>query len=379
MDFRWTHEEEAFRKELRQFLDDLVPTGYDAFALTEEEWGANSKRFCGQLADRGYLTPSWPKEYGGRDASAFEQVIVAEEMVLHGEPRGLQYMSVNYIGPTIMMAGSDEQKRYHLSRISKGDVLWCQGFSEPDAGSDLASLRTRAVRDGDEYVINGEKIWTSGADVADFCFLLARTDAEAPKHRGLSLFLVPTDTPGFEVRKVPGVVGEGAFHYLVLTDVRVPATMLLGNENEGWSLVRRALVFERVGVAKYARGARYLDRFMAWAREHGRDQDPVVRRQFAEAHAAVEMARILAMKVADERVKGRPDSPVAYVYRAASVRAERMVMELGIELLGPEAVVENSYADRQVRWGLTAGVAGGSAEMQLNTIAQQVLGLPRTS
>jgi len=379
MNFNWTEDESAFRKELRAFLDALVPADYDAFALGEHEWAANSKRFCERLAERGYLTPSWPAEHGGRDASAFEQVIVAEEMVLHGEPRGLQYMSVNYIGPTIMMAGTPEQKAYHLGRISRGDVLWCQGFSEPDSGSDLASLRTRAVSDGDEFVINGEKIWTSGADVADFCFLLARTDPDAPKHRGLSLFLVPMDTPGLEVHKVAGVVGEGAFHYLVFTDVRVPASALLGKQNEGWSLVRRALVFERVGIAKYARGNRYLDRFMAWARAHGRDTDPVIRRQFAEAAAAQEMARILAMKVADERVKGRPDSPVAYVYRAASVRAERLAMELGIELLGLDSIEENSLADRQMRWGMTAGVAGGSAEMQLNTIAQQVLGLPRAS
>ena len=379
MDFRWTDTETAFREELRSFLDDLVPEGYDAFALPEADWAVNSKRFGHEIASHGYLTPSWPAQFGGRDASPFEQVIVAEEMILHGEPRALQYMSVNYIGPSIMMAGSEEQKGYHLSRISKGEVLWCQGFSEPDAGSDLASLRTRAVKDGDDYVINGEKIWTSGAEVADFCFLLARTNPDASKHRGLSLFLVPMDTPGVEVRKVPGVVGEGAFHYVVFTDARVPANTLLGMPNEGWSIVRRALAFERVGVAKYARGTRYLNRFMAWAGEHGRADDPVVRRKLAEAIAAVEMARILAMRVADDRAKGRMESPSAYVYRVASVRAERLVMEVGIELLGPESIVDDSAADRQLRWGLTAGVAGGSAEMQLNTVAQLVLGLPRTT
>ena len=379
MDFSWTDEEQAFRKELARFLDDLVPAGYDAFALPEHEWATNARKYGAQLAEHGYLTPSWPAEYGGRDASPYEQVIVAEEMVRHGEPRALQYMSVNYIGPTIMMAGSEEQKAYHLPRISKGEVLWCQGFSEPDAGSDLAALRTHASRDGDDYVINGEKIWTSGAEVADFCFLLARTDRDATKHRGLSLLLVPMTTPGIEVRKVPGVVGEGAFHLLVLTDVRVPASCLLGAENEGWSLVRRALAFERVGVAKYARNVRYLDKFVAWAREHGRADDPVVRRQLAEAMAAADSARILAMVVANDRAKGRPDSPSAYVYRVASVRAERLVMELGIELMGPDGLVDDSLADRQVRWGVTAGVAGGTAEMNLNTVAQLVLGLPRTS
>ena len=379
MDFSWTDEEQAFRKELAGFLDELVPAGYDAFGLPEQAWAANARRFAAQLADRGYLTPSWPAEYGGRDASPYEQVIVAEEMVLHGEPRGLQYMSVNYIGPTIMMAGTAEQKTYHLPRISKGDVLWCQGFSEPDAGSDLAALRTHARREGDEYVINGEKVWTSGAEVADFCFLLARTDRDAAKHRGLGLLLVPMTTPGIEVRKLPGVVGEGAFHYVVLTDVRVPASCLLGDENEGWALVRRALAFERVGVAKYARGLRYLDQFMAWAQEHGRADDPSIRRQFAEAAAATDSARILAMVVANDRAKGRVDSPSAYVYRVASVRAERLVMELGVELMGPEGLVDDSLADRQVRWGMQAGVAGGTAEMNLNTVAQLVLGLPRTA
>jgi alkylation response protein AidB-like acyl-CoA dehydrogenase len=379
VDFRWTDEDQAFRKELSLFLDDLVETGYDAFGLPEQQWAANARRYGAQLAERGYLTPSWPEEYGGRAASPYEQVIVAEEMVLHGEPRALQYMSVNYIGPTIMMAGSSEQKAYHLPRISKGDVLWCQGFSEPDSGSDLASLRTHARRDGDDYVINGEKIWTSGAEVADFCFLLARTDRDAAKHRGLSLLLVPMTTPGIEVRKVPGVVGEGAFHYVVFTDARVPAGCLLGEENEGWALVRRALAFERVGVAKYARGLRYLEQLMTWAQRHGRADDPGVRRQFAEAVAATDSARILAMVVANDRAKGRVDSPSAYVYRVASVRAERLVMELGIELMGADGLVDDSIADRQVRWGMTAGVAGGTAEMNLSTVAQLVLSLPRAT
>jgi alkylation response protein AidB-like acyl-CoA dehydrogenase len=369
----------AFRGELRSALDELVPANYDAFALSEQEWAANSKELCPKLAEHGYLTPSWPAEYGGRDASPFEQVIVAEEMVAHGEPRGLQYMSVNYIGPSIMMCGTLAQKDYHLPRISSGNVLWCQGFSEPDAGSDLAALRTRAVRDGDEYVINGEKIWTSGSEVADFCFLLARTDPTVPKHKGLSLFLVPMDTPGIQVNKVAGVVGDGAFHYLVFTDARIPADSLLGPENGAWSVVRKALAFERVGVAKYARNSRYLGRFMAWAVEHGQDGDPVFRRRFAEAAAAVDMARVLALRVANDRDHGRDDDQSAYIYRIASVWAEHAVMELGIELMGPDSLVDNGAADRQLSWGLTAGVAGGTTEMQLNTVAQLTLGLPRAS
>jgi alkylation response protein AidB-like acyl-CoA dehydrogenase len=379
VDFEWTAAEQEFRQRLGTTLDELVPSDYDAFALSEKEWAANSKRICPRLAESGYLTPSWPAEYGGRDASAFEQVIVAEEMIRHGEPRGLQYMGVNYIGPAIMMAGTPEQRRYHLSRISAGDVLWCQGFSEPDAGSDLAALRTRAVRDGDHYVVNGEKIWTSGSEVADFCFLLARTDPTVAKHKGLSLFLVPMDTPGITVHKVEGVVGDGAFYYLVFTDVLLPASALLGDENKAWTTVRRALAFERVGVAKYARNDRYLDRFMAWAIEHGRADDPVVRRQFAEAAAAVEMARVLALRVATDREHEGAQDDSAYIYRIASVWAEHAVMELGIELVGPDSLIDDGWADRQLSWGLTAGVAGGTTEMQLNTVAHLTLGLPRVS
>jgi alkylation response protein AidB-like acyl-CoA dehydrogenase len=379
LDFTWTTEELRFRDELRQFLDELVPKDYDSFALPEDDVAADAKRFGAALAERGYLTPAWPTQYGGSDASSWEQLIVAEEMIQHGEPRSLQYMSVNYIGPSIMMDGTEEQKNFHLPRISRGEVMWCQGFSEADAGSDLASLRTRATRCDDVYVVNGEKIWTSGADVADYCFLLARTDPTAKKHNGLSVFLVPMDTPGVQVTRIPSVIGEAAFHCLVFTDAEVSASCRLGPENGGWSIVRRALSFERTGIAKWARESKYLDRFAAWAREHGRDGDPVIRRRFAEAAAAVESSRILAMRIAGDRAKGRADSPAAYVYRIASVRAERMVMELGIELYGPDALVEGTWASRQVRWGITAGIAGGSAEMQLNTVAQVVLGLPRTT
>jgi alkylation response protein AidB-like acyl-CoA dehydrogenase len=226
-------------------------------------------------------------------------------------------------------------------------------------------------------VINGEKIWTSNAEIAEFCMLLVRTDTSAPKHKGISVFLLPMDTPGVEVRKVPGVVGEGAFHYVVLTDVHVPDSILLGEENEGWPLVRRALAFERVGVARYARAEQNLDRVAGWARERGLLEDSRVRAALAGAKAACDMARVLVWKVIDDREHGDVDSPAAYVYRSAAVRAERAVMDVAFDVLGAEALPQFTVADRQFKWGMTAGVASGTAEVQLNLVARLALGLPR--
>ncbi|MEU7814010.1 acyl-CoA dehydrogenase family protein [Pseudonocardia sp. NPDC049154] len=377
MDFTWTDDQQAFRAELAGLLDEIVPAGYQNFDLAEEEWAERSKDYCGRLADAGWLTPAWPVEYGGRGADGWQQLAVAEEMILHGEPRGGQYMNVNFIGPSIMMFGTEEQKAYHLKRISRGDVIWCQGFSEPDAGSDLASLRTRAVPDGDHFVIDGEKIWTSNALIAEYCMLLARTDPQAAKHAGITVFLLPMDTPGVEVRKIPGVVGEGAFHEVVLTDARVPDSIVLGEVNQGWPLIRRALAFERVGVARYARAEQYLDEIVGAARERGLLDQTRIRAEIARAQAACDMARVLVWKVIDDRERGRPDSPTAYVYRSAAVRAERAVMEVAFQVLGTDGLEDHTVAHRQFKWGMTAGVASGTAEVQLNLIARLALGLPK--
>ena len=211
-------------------------------------------------------------------------------MWARGEPRGAQYMNVNWIGPAIMHYGSEEQKQQHLTRISGGDVLWCQGFSEPEAGSDLVALRTLALRDGDDYVVYGSKIWTSYANHAEFCFLLVRTDPESQRHRGISVLLMPMNLPGVEIREIPAVVGERYFHEVFLTDVRVPASCRLGPEGEGWSVVSYALQYERVGAARYARAALTLDRLAAHAKTRGWLDDPRVLERLGEVRAMVDAA-----------------------------------------------------------------------------------------
>jgi alkylation response protein AidB-like acyl-CoA dehydrogenase len=378
MEFDWSPEDISFRKELKAFLDNELPEYHEIFDLPPEERYEFSKAFAARLAERHWLTPAWPKEYGGLEKSVWQQLIISEEMIAHGEPRTGQYMNVNWIGPAIILAGTDEQKREHLTRISNGDVMWCQGFSEPDSGSDLSSLRTRAIRDGDEYVINGEKIWTSNAGVAEMCFLLARTNPDVPNQKGISIFLIPTATPGFEIRDVHAIIHPGAFHHCILTDVRVPASSRLGPENEGFDLVRKVLANERVGVARYHRAAGYLDRVARWAEKRGLLDNPAVVGHLASARAACEAARLLVYQVIDERSRGLQPELTAYTYRAAAVRAERAVMDAAFEIMGPEGLPFRSFADSQFEWAITSGIAGGSYEMNINSIGRK-LGLPRAS
>jgi alkylation response protein AidB-like acyl-CoA dehydrogenase len=379
MEFGWADEDQTFRKELRAFLgsETMATWTGDARRLGSPDNVEFSFGFNRALADRGWLTPHWPAEHGGSGASPWQNLIMAEEMWSIGEPRGPQYMNVNWIGPSIMAHGSAEQKALHLPRIASGSVIWCQGFSEPDAGSDLASLRTRAVRDGDHYVVNGGKVWVSYASSAEFCYLLVRTNAEAERHRGISVLLVPTDTEGFEINKIPAVVGDHAFHELVFTDMRVPVEARLGEEDEGWSVVGEALAYERVGAPRYARAAYVLDQLVAWAAANDVDLSSATIERIGAARAACEAARLLAYRVIDERCLGLPPSPNVYLARAAMVQAERAVGAVSGELMADEGLIAGSIADDQIRKSMVAGVAAGTYEMQLNTIARRALNLPR--
>jgi alkylation response protein AidB-like acyl-CoA dehydrogenase len=372
MEFEWSSEDLAFRKELKAFLDEELPGYQEFFDLPAKERHEFSKAFAKKLAERHWLTPAWPRKYGGQEQSAFQQLILSEEMIAHGEPRTGMYMNVNWVGPAIILAGSEEQKNYHLQRMSRGDVMWCQGFSEPDSGSDLASLRTRAIRDGDEYVVNGEKIWTSNAGVAEFIFLLARTNVDVAKQNGIAIFLVPIDAPGIEVRPVHGVIDDGEFYHLTFTDVRIPASCRLGEENEGFRIVRSALALERSGIARYHRAAGYLDRVAGWAKERGLLQESRVVDALASARASCEAARVLIYRVLDERKHGKQPLLTAFTYRVATVRAEREVMNAAFEIMGADGLAWRSFADCQFEWAVTAGIAGGSYEMNLNSIGRQI-------
>jgi alkylation response protein AidB-like acyl-CoA dehydrogenase len=377
VEFDWAPEDAAFRDEVRALLSEVLPERWADLVPGEEPASDFVVSFCSTLGERGLLTPHWPVEYGGRNASGWQFIILGEELWSAGEPRGSQYMNVNWIGPAIIGAGSDEQREYHLNRISHGDVFWCQGFSEAEAGSDLSSLQTTAVRDGDDYVINGEKLWTSYAGVADFCFLLARTDPESTGSSGISIFLVPTDTPGFTVEPIDSVLDVHVYNRMTFTDVRVPDSARLGPENEGWRIVREALSHERIGGPRYARAARLCARLAEVAQTRGwLDRDGVTTR-LADAEAACHAARVLVYQAIDARIKHRPEDLAVSLARVAIVRSERLVAELALDLFEDEALARDSLANGQLKTSMVAALGGGSVEVQLNVVARQLLGAGR--
>jgi len=380
LEFDWSDGDAAYRRELCDFLASELPENWAEMSVHgpgSDAQAAFSRGFCAKLAERGWLTQSWPKEYGGADATPWRHAILSEEMWRVGEPRGSQYMNVNWIGPTIMKYGSEEQKSLHLPRISAGDVLWCQGFSEPEAGSDLVSLRTAAVQNGDDYVVNGSKIWTSYVAGADYCFLLVRTDLESKRHKGITVLLAPMNAPGVTVREVPAVIGERYFHELFFDDARIPASCRLGPEGEGWNVVSYALAFERVGAMRYARASLTLDALADAARDRGILDDPVVREKLAAARCAVEASRVLSYRVIDLRAKGSEPTADTNIARVAGTLCENAVSDLALEIAGSDALTYGDFAESYWRLAMTAGVAVGTTEINLNLIASRWLGLPR--
>jgi alkylation response protein AidB-like acyl-CoA dehydrogenase len=290
-----------------------------------------------------------------------------------GEPRGGQYMNVNWIGPTLMKFGSPEQQERYIASMARGETLWCQGFSEPEAGSDLASLRTRAERHGSNYRVNGQKIWTSYAGAADTCYLLART---GQGKNGISIFLVPMDTPGITVRDIPSLIGEGDIHEVFFDDVEVPETARLGAEGDAWTIVRAALALERVGIPRFALATRMLERAVAALKSADRF-GPDVHVQAARARAACEIARLYSYQIIDQRVRGTAGGPEASIARVATVACERLVAEFVVEHCPDSLTGGDPMLLAHHQRAIVAGIASGAAEIQLNLVATELLQLPR--
>lgn len=378
MNFEWTDDEIAFRRRLQDLLAATLPVDWERFsqhgpaspALTEY-----AREFCSTLAAQRMLTPHWPVDIGGEGLDPWHQTILAEEMWVAGEPRGGQYMNVNWIGPTLIRYGTEAQKAQYLPPIVAGQALWCQGFSEPGAGSDLASLRTRAVQVGNNYHVTGQKIWTSYAGLADTCFLVCRTSDD--RKRGISILLVPMETPGISVRQIPSLIGDGDIHEVFFDDMVVPVTARLGEEGEAWSIIAYSLTNERLGIPRYALAAAALNRAVAVLQERGEFAGESVQIEAAHGLTLCEAAKVASYAIVTARAHGEKVGAESSSARFATVMAERRVAEFVVEYL-PEALADaQPYLKMHHQRGIVAGIAAGAAEIQLNIIASDVLKLPR--
>jgi hypothetical protein len=380
MDLSYPPEAETFRSEIRAWLSEHLPAGWGepGFALSTEERAQFNKEWPAKLHEGGWICASWPQEYGGKGLSLMEAVVLNEEFARAGAPMRADFFGDTLVGPTILQWGTEEQKQQFLPLILSGQISWCQGFSEPDAGSDLASLRTVAVRDGDVYIVNGQKIWTSYAHAADHCALLARTDQTTDGSEGISILLVPMDLPGVEVRDIANPWMTHVVHETWFTDVPVPVSCLLGEEHQGWEIVRQVLANERVGIARHECAERTLDATVAWAEAEGVDvDDPSIAEVLGMAYATCEAARALNYAAVHERTVDQGSRrPMAAVSRAVTGPMETRVAQACLEVLGPEGLARHSPAERQLLMGTTGPIAAGSLEVQLNLIARH-LGLPK--
>ena len=393
MDFRLSPEEEAFRQEVVDWLKENLPKDWsgDRFSRDRDPETWNIYRdFAGKLATKKWVAPAWPVDYGGLGLSVIQQLIFNEEMAYHQAPLGYSVIGVGWAGPTIIVYGTEEQKRKHLGAITNAETMWCQGFSEPNAGSDLASLQTRAVRDGDDYVINGQKIWTSGAHLSDWCILLARTDPEATKHKGISYFLLDMKTPGVTVRPLIDMMDNHAFNEMFFDNVRVPKDCLLGEENRGWYMAATTLDFERSSIGGAVGGRRMVEELVAYARDTKRNgkrlaEEVTVRVRLADAALEVEIGRMLSYRVASMQQRGLVPNYESSIAKLFNTDMQFRLAKAGLEIMGLYGQLEpqSKYAplrgkfERQYLWQTGMIVGGGTPEIQRNIIAMRGLGLPR--
>ncbi|MEY2434826.1 MAG: hypothetical protein QOC92_4551 [Acidimicrobiaceae bacterium] len=368
-------------------MDFDLPAENDPNRVEIRAWLKAHPRPSGrQLAEAGYVAPHWPKPYG-LDADPVHQIVIDDELRRAGVRRPENIIGIGWAGPTMLHAGTDAQKERYLLPLLAGEEVWCQLFSEPEAGSDLAGLRTRAERDGDEYVVNGQKIWTSGAHVSKFGILIARTDPSATKHKGISYFICPMNTPGIEVRPIVEMTGVHMFNEVFFTDVRIPAENLVGDENEGWSLAKVTLGNERVslssGGALWGRGPTASD-LLDVVRSRGGVEDPVVRQELAQLYIEEKVLDLIRLRTVSARIRGEPPGAEASIRKVMADEHGQRIMRVALELCGTAGMISTSgplgapadmwYYGFLFSPALTIG--GGTGEVQRNIIGERVLGLP---
>jgi len=382
MDFDFGDSATRLRTRLRTLIAEELPDGFLGAFTDDPADLATTQRFCRLLAEDGLLTLSWPTEYGGAGGDVWAQTVVREEMWAHHEPRGAQYMGLNWVGPAIMAFGSDAQKQQHLPAIARGEVIWCQGFSEPGAGSDLAALTTRAVPDGDGWRIRGQKIWTSYASMAQWCVLAARVGdgtrharSGGSRHEGVTMFLVPMDAPGIEVVPIASMLGPHHLNEVFFDDVRVDGDAVLGEVGDGWAVIRRALAHERVGIARYAR----CERLLSALRQDLGDIPAAFAARWARALIHLRVARLLAYRCLFAQDAGEDFDALASAARIAVTTCDQEVADLLADVLaetsleaGGAAPIDGAAEDHW-RYAQAATVASGTIEVQRMIVAKDVL------
>jgi hypothetical protein len=403
MDLTYPPEAEEFRAEIARWLEENLPTGWGepGYSMSKEDRKAFNEEWTQTLHKGGWICASWPTEYGGKGLSILQQVVLNEEFARAGAPLRADFFGDTLVGPTILQWGTEEQKRQFIPGILGGSIAWCQGFSEPDAGSDLASLKTRAELDGDEWVINGQKVWTTQAQYADYIFLLARTDLDAPKHAGISYLLVPMKQEGVEVRPIAQVDGSGDFNEVFFTNVRCPRENVVGGVNNGWKVAMTTLGFERGSSATtgHRRFARELNAIIEKARQRGKDADPLIRQGLARSWSKIKIMEINGYRTLTDTLNGtHHTAALGACNKMFWSEMHQETLELAMDILGMDGQILRGGAEGvEVIPGIRRGrsdypvdelqasfffsrsesIWGGTAEIQRNIVGERVLGLPK--
>ena len=398
MDLRFTPEEIAFRQEVRDFIRENLPADIHAkMKLGHGPSKEDTVRWQRILNAKGWAGLSWGKENGGPGWTAIQKMIFLEENQMAPAPE-LSSFNITMIGPVLIQFGTEEQKKYYLPRILSGDDVWCQGYSEPNAGSDLSNLGLKAQLDGDQWILNGQKIWTSAGHLADHIFTLARTDPDAPRHKGISFILVDMRQPGVEVRPIKMISGESEFNEVFYTDAVAPKDNVVGGVNNGWAVAMTLLGFER-GAAAAVNSIRYqaeLDRLMAMTKDYGKNNDPKTRQRLAWCYTQVQLMKFLGYRTLTQFLKGHQPGPDAAISKLAWSEYHKLVTELAMDVMGADGLVPTGRAPSSAfgaddpgapnstnSWAMTflnarAGtIYAGSSQIQKNIVGEMVLGLPK--
>ncbi|MGH8012331.1 MAG: acyl-CoA dehydrogenase [Candidatus Binataceae bacterium] len=395
MDFNYSEEAETFRREFRAWLAANVPTGQrdeltGEFTHSEDADFNMHRQWHRKMHAAGWVGVSWPREYGGRGATLEQQVVYNEEMVRANAPSLVNALGIMLVGPTLIHWGNEEQKKRYVPKILSAEELWCQGYSEPNAGSDVASLQTRAVEQGDYFIVNGQKVWTSGAHHADWCILLTRTDPEAPKHKGISYLLVDMHSPGVTVRPLVQITGDRGFNEVFFEDVKVPRENLVGQKNQGWQVAVTTLMFERTGISAGRDMMSMVEDLADLAKNMRRNgsascEDTEVRQRIAGFACDAMALRYSNLRQLTRRLKGLPPGPEGSMGKLTTSELNLRIAKFAMELLGPYSQMEYQapFAPDRGKWSYkmlssrALTIAGGTSEIQHNIIGERVLGLPK--